>query len=276
VYLNGGPDGTGSFTGPIGTDNRPVYLGGRSGEDRITGKLDEVRISNVARTSQWIKTEYTNQNLPQLFAYPQPEESNPGGCPALVQSKTASAREATSASVTLGQAISSGNLAVVSFVLEPQSLAVYSVYDSVGEYTLARGPDPISNWGNLYTYYATGHAGASTITAQFSGTAYGADLFAAEFSNLASSNPLDQTSAGSGSTASIDSGSRNTTKDRELIYGFAATDTITSPKSPNTLISTLTGHFNSYNAVSSPGFYNVTGTNTAGNWACQMATFKGA
>jgi PKD repeat protein len=80
VYLNGDPDGTGSFTGPIGTDNRPVYLGGRSGEDCITGKLDEVRISNVARTSQWIKTEYTNQASPSLFHYLMAQEENPSPC----------------------------------------------------------------------------------------------------------------------------------------------------------------------------------------------------
>jgi hypothetical protein len=75
VYLNGGPDGTGSFTGPIGTDNRPVYLGGRSGgEDRITGKLDEVRISDISRSGDWIKTEYANQNSPTTFAYAASEE----------------------------------------------------------------------------------------------------------------------------------------------------------------------------------------------------------
>jgi PKD repeat protein len=38
------------------------------------GVVDEVRISNIARDSTWIKTEYNNQVNPALFHYPQPEE----------------------------------------------------------------------------------------------------------------------------------------------------------------------------------------------------------
>jgi hypothetical protein len=65
VYRNGTSDGTGSFTGPIGTDTRALYLGGRvDGEDQINGLLDEVRISNTARDACWIETEYNNQSAP--------------------------------------------------------------------------------------------------------------------------------------------------------------------------------------------------------------------
>jgi hypothetical protein len=68
VYLNGVQDGTEAFTGPIGTDTRPLYIGGRTGStDSIDGLLDEVRISNVARDACWIRTEYNNQNNPGTF-----------------------------------------------------------------------------------------------------------------------------------------------------------------------------------------------------------------
>jgi len=42
---------------------------GRSGEGAswFTGSLDEVRISNIARSADWILTEYNNQNAPTSF-----------------------------------------------------------------------------------------------------------------------------------------------------------------------------------------------------------------
>ncbi|MDD1669801.1 MAG: LamG domain-containing protein, partial [Methanomicrobiales archaeon] len=41
----------------------------------FTGYLDEVRLSNAARSSDWIKTEYNNQNNPSTFHYPMAQES---------------------------------------------------------------------------------------------------------------------------------------------------------------------------------------------------------
>ena len=68
IYLNGNQDNSSSRTGTIGTDNRPLYLGGRTGlTDSIDGILDEVRISNISRSAFWIETEYNNQNSPLTF-----------------------------------------------------------------------------------------------------------------------------------------------------------------------------------------------------------------
>lgn len=68
VYLNGNQDSSGSRTGTIGTDTRELYLGGRIGlTDSINGILDEVRISNINRSTSWIMTEYNNQNSPSTF-----------------------------------------------------------------------------------------------------------------------------------------------------------------------------------------------------------------
>jgi hypothetical protein len=47
IYVNGVLDN--AFTsraGPIGTDTRPVYLGGRSGAGQFDGVLDDVRLFN--------------------------------------------------------------------------------------------------------------------------------------------------------------------------------------------------------------------------------------
>ena len=39
------------------------------------GKLDEVRLSNIARSSAWIQTSYNNMNEPSLFSTRSPEET---------------------------------------------------------------------------------------------------------------------------------------------------------------------------------------------------------
>ncbi len=69
-YVNGASDGTAS----AGT---ALSISGLTGVDVATdpinagrfwnGKLDELRVSNVARSANWITTEYNNQNAPGTF-----------------------------------------------------------------------------------------------------------------------------------------------------------------------------------------------------------------
>ncbi len=44
-----------------------ILLGIDSNAGSLNGSLDEVRISNAGRSSEWIKTEYANQNAPATF-----------------------------------------------------------------------------------------------------------------------------------------------------------------------------------------------------------------
>jgi hypothetical protein len=73
VYLNGAEDGTDARTGNIeSSGDAPVVLGRRrvypTVDDRFfTGVIDEVHISNVARTTDWMMTEFRNQNDPGNF-----------------------------------------------------------------------------------------------------------------------------------------------------------------------------------------------------------------
>ena len=74
LYLDGGVDTptsapaaqSGAITGAtkLLIGEGPKDTGGSSGWD---GKIDEVRISGVARAAQWIQTEYNNQNSPGSF-----------------------------------------------------------------------------------------------------------------------------------------------------------------------------------------------------------------
>ncbi|MHA2393739.1 MAG: DUF2341 domain-containing protein, partial [Promethearchaeota archaeon] len=74
IYLDGS-DETSGRTGTIGniddiSNNQNFRLNGRSSPSTsytFDGKLDEVRISNVAKSADWIKTEYNNQFNPSSF-----------------------------------------------------------------------------------------------------------------------------------------------------------------------------------------------------------------
>jgi hypothetical protein len=69
IYLNGVPNTTTPKTGSIPTNTYPFYISDNesNGGDYWNGKIDEVRISNTARSSSWILTEYNNQNSPSTF-----------------------------------------------------------------------------------------------------------------------------------------------------------------------------------------------------------------
>jgi hypothetical protein len=54
-----------SQSGSIAGTSDPVWIG--KGDQAFDGLIDEVRISNVIRSADWIKTEYTNQNDPDSF-----------------------------------------------------------------------------------------------------------------------------------------------------------------------------------------------------------------
>jgi hypothetical protein len=66
----------------ISIDANPVIIGGQENDassmptQLFDGTIDEVRVSNVARSDTWIKTEYNNQNSPTSFEYRNASESH--------------------------------------------------------------------------------------------------------------------------------------------------------------------------------------------------------
>jgi len=74
LYLDGNEDGTRSVAGYGNIDSiHPFYMNAICGDNsgQITSwssvKLDEVRVSNTARSVEWIETEYNNQYNPNSF-----------------------------------------------------------------------------------------------------------------------------------------------------------------------------------------------------------------
>lgn len=70
-YFNGGVDkSVNSSTADLVTNTASTYIGQDAGAaNRFwNGSLDEVRLSSVARSANWITTEYNNQSAPGTFA----------------------------------------------------------------------------------------------------------------------------------------------------------------------------------------------------------------
>lgn len=65
IYINGIENSNDTISTAFNTNNDPLYIS--TNDYEIDGVIDEVRISNIARTSSWIKTSYNNMNAPDKF-----------------------------------------------------------------------------------------------------------------------------------------------------------------------------------------------------------------
>lgn len=77
VYIDGA-DATGG--GESNRTGNQAYTSGSDlqfGQNNFTGVLDEIRISNIVRSPDWIKTEYNNQSSPSTFLAVGPETQSP-------------------------------------------------------------------------------------------------------------------------------------------------------------------------------------------------------
>ena len=184
-------------------------------------------------------------------------------------------------SVTLPSPSTTGNLIVLSFEINtPGSLTVTSVTDNKGNtYSVASGP---LNWNasteQMWTYYAsniTGGGAAVTVTITLSGAAPFLEGYILEYSGVAQTSPVDQTSSGFGFGTVMSSGSKTTTSPSELIYGACFDYGIPTVDPPFTARATNNNNFVADRTVAATGTYAVTGTMpVAQAWACQMVTFK--
>jgi hypothetical protein len=59
--------GTTSFAGPLESPGLDLFIGSDDGSSRYDGRIDEVRISSVKRSIQWLALEHTNQNDESTF-----------------------------------------------------------------------------------------------------------------------------------------------------------------------------------------------------------------
>ena len=68
IYINGVLGSTVGFASPVLANSAELKIGDyEAGGYPLNGMLDELRLSNVARSTDWIATEYNNQNSPGTF-----------------------------------------------------------------------------------------------------------------------------------------------------------------------------------------------------------------
>jgi hypothetical protein len=69
IYVDGLEKNTAAYSGTSRTGTNELHIGNGSGESdqEFDGLIDEVRVSNTARSSCWIGTEYNNQSSPDTF-----------------------------------------------------------------------------------------------------------------------------------------------------------------------------------------------------------------
>ncbi len=78
VYVNGVLDGTSTSQGSPLAINSParLWIGGWYNNYDFAGDIDEVRISNVVRSAEWVRLQYENQKPLQTLVGPIPQSGN--------------------------------------------------------------------------------------------------------------------------------------------------------------------------------------------------------
>jgi hypothetical protein len=71
IYVNGDEKTSLDYTNTLDTTDTTVRIGStlacNSVTDPFNGQIDEIRISNTARSADWIATEHDNQDDPGTF-----------------------------------------------------------------------------------------------------------------------------------------------------------------------------------------------------------------
>jgi hypothetical protein len=190
----------------------------------------------------------------------------------------------TSVTVTYAQAQSAGNFNVVVVGWNSATGQVQAVTDTKGNpYVLAVGPTVSAGFATQSIYYAANiaaaAAGANTITVTFTAAAPFPDIRVAEYSGIASNNPVDRAVGAIGSGTTSSSGALVTTNANDLLVGANIVQTGTSGPGTgftNRGITVPDSDILEDQIVTTAGSYTATATLTsAGAWIMQLVAFKG-
>jgi hypothetical protein len=79
LYLDGTEVNTGAYAGSQTYSGAQMTIGTRASGDDFDGTIDELRISDIARSADWISTQYNNQSSPSTFYTIGAEEQDGAG-----------------------------------------------------------------------------------------------------------------------------------------------------------------------------------------------------
>ena len=198
--------------------------------------------------------------------------------PSFVQVNNNQISSGTNVSVIFHAPTSAGNTLVV-YVIWNNAGSV-ALTDSCGN-TFVNVGGPVS-WGNGYsaqTFYASNIAGGTdSVTAAFrtSVTSFGV-IYVHEYSGISSIKPTDVTTSGSGSSASMNSGTATTTSANDLIFGAGVSDNMVTAAGSGFISRDLSyGNITEDRIAASIGSYATTATHSGNMWGMQMVAFRAA
>jgi Concanavalin A-like lectin/glucanases superfamily/Domain of unknown function (DUF2341) len=293
MYLDGSPSvgaggGAPNCVNESDADPSTVYVGQRGDAfGYINGTLDEVRISNSARSADWVTTEYNNESSPSTF-YTTTLTSGPTWIPLTSGTNHNDCLTLNTGIGATSGAVSVGNVIIADASFDNSTGASSgSMSDNLGNtYTLEQTATDGTHTQRSETWVAfVTHAGTPTVTLQFNptpGTSQsGCDsLIVDPFSGSDTSSTVDggaaqeQNTPGV-STNAVTSGSFTTTRNGDLIYSSTAithTGGDTGDMSAGTSFSGLTSEsltpalYSEYLVQNNPGSISGTWTSPSSNY----------
>jgi hypothetical protein len=120
-------------------------------------------------------------------------------------------------------------------------------------------------------------AGANTVTVTFAAAVPYPDIRIAEYSGIASVNPVDVVAAATGNSTLSSSGAATTTNPTDLLVGANIVSSLTTGPGAsftNRVITTPDGDILEDRVVTGIGSYSATAPLTSGVWIMQMVAFK--
>jgi chitodextrinase len=188
----------------------------------------------------------------------------------------------SSVTAKFSAAQTAGDLNVVVVGWNDSTARVQSVSDSSGNlYVRAIGPTVRSGQLSQSVYYAANisaaAAGSNTVTVAFDVPAEYVDLRMAEYSGIATTNPVDAVVGAQGSGTTANSGATTITSTSALLVGanMVTSSTLRAGTSFTArMITSPDGDILEDRVVSAAGSYSATAPTSGGGWVMQMVAFR--
>jgi hypothetical protein len=231
LYSNGFLDNGSTVGASSGLGNNTTVnmaIGSKSASHTIfyNGLIDEVRVSNVVRSADWVTTAYNNQASPSAFAWM--SDVTVGTGPRVVQYATC--RGASPISCVFGNNVTNGNLLVAVIAANGAgtscTVPASNFSDTRGStFGLLRSDNSggLNQAATCLGFATIGSSGSETVTLTYGSVAYG-EVF--EVAGVSSPSLDVNTGATGTSGSSLSTGSATATTSNSLVVcGTAQTGT---------------------------------------------------
>jgi hypothetical protein len=275
LYTNGVNDNGSTVGSSVGLGNNSTVnmaIGSKSATHTIfyNGLIDEVRVSNVARSADWIKSTYNNQASPSAFAWMSDVTVGTGA--RVIQYATC--RGASPVSCTFPGNVTSGNLLVAVISANSAGTActipASNYSDTLSStFSILRGDNSggLNQAATCLGFATLSSSGSETVTLTYGSVAYG-EIF--EIAGVAAPSLDVAVGAVSTSSSSLFTGSATaTTANSIIICGTAQTGTASTGGGFSSSVSPSTSFaLNNMNSGSTDGASALIQFTGAGSKSC--------